>query len=254
MNTTELRARALRTAATAIVGAVCAAGCASSGSSAAAPSGHGNPGFNPKRFGADSDRVDNPYFPLPPGRTLTYSGNEGGRPAQDIFTISHKTKVIAGVRAAVVNDRVIHGGRVTERTHDWYAQDRSGTVWYLGEATAELDAHGKVKTTEGSFEAGRDGAKGGIFMPANPQIGQSFKQEDFKGQAEDRFRILSLSETIATPAASSSQAMLTQETTPLEPGIVDHKYYVQGIGTVLEDTVQGAPPGSERLQLTSIQG
>jgi hypothetical protein len=148
---------------------------------------------------------------------------------------------------------VIKDGRVTERTTDWYAQDKSGTVWYLGEATAELSSRGKVKSTEGSFKAGSDGAKGGIFMPANPQVGQSFKQEDYKGQAEDRFKILSLSATVTTPAASSTQAMLTQETTPLEPGIVDHKYYVMGIGTVLEDTVQGVPPGSERLQLVSIQ-
>jgi hypothetical protein len=224
-----------------------------SGSATAAHSKHNGPGFNPNHFGRHSNRVDNPWFPLPPGRTLVYSGNEGGTPAQDLFTVTHKTKVIAGVRAAVVHDRVIKDGRVTERTTDWYAQDKSGTVWYLGEATAELSSRGKVKSTEGSFKAGSDGAKGGIFMPANPQVGQSFKQEDYKGQAEDRFKILSLSATVTTPAASSTQAMLTQETTPLEPGIVDHKYYVMGIGTVLEDTVQGVPPGSERLQLVSIQ-
>jgi hypothetical protein len=228
---------------------------AGAGGSAAAASGNqGGPGFNPHRFGAHSNRVDNPWFPLPVGRTLVYTGTEGGKPAQDIFRITHKTKFVAGVRAAVVNDRVIHGGRVTERPRDFYAQDKAGTVWYLGEATAELNAKGKVKSTEGSFEAGKDGAKGGIFMPANPQVGQSFKQEDYKGHAEDRFKILSLAVSVTTPAASSTQAMLTQETTPLEPGIVDHKYYVQGIGTVLEDTVRGVPPGSERLQLTSVQG
>jgi hypothetical protein len=223
------------------------------GSAAATASKNAGPGFNPKRFGHNSNRVDNPWFPLPVGRTLVYTGNEGGKPAQDFFTVTQKTKTIAHVRTAVVFDRVIHSGRVTERTHDYYAQDKSGTVWYLGEATAELDAQGKVKSREGSFQAGRDGAKGGIFMPASPAVGHSFRQEDFKGHAEDRFKILSLMASVSTPASSSQQAMLTKETTPLEPGIVDHKYYVQGIGTVLEDTVAGAPPGSERLELTAIK-
>lgn len=246
-----MRSPARNAIAVALAGAALAAGFGPG--SAAASSKHGGPGFNPNRFGRHSNRVDNPWFPLPAGRTLVYAGNEGGTPAQDLFTVTHKTKLIAGVRARVVHDRVIHGGRVTERTSDWYAQDKSGTVWYLGEATAELNSKGKVISTEGSFTAGRDGAKGGIFMPANPQVGQSFKQEDLKGQAEDRFKILSLSASVTTPAVTSQEAILTQETTPLEPGIVDHKYYVPGVGTVLEDTIQGVPAGSERLQLVSIQ-
>ena len=114
-------------------------------------------------------------------------------------------------------------------------------MWYLGEKTAELNAQGKVTSTEGSFLNGREGAKGGIFMPTHPAVGQSFQQEAFKGQAEDQFRILSLATSITTPAVSSKSAMLTEEKTPLEPGTVDHKYYVQGIGTVKEQQVAGAP-------------
>lgn len=253
-----MRAFALAASAAVLASAAPATGYGSNStpakaSSAAASAKLSNPGFNPNRFGRHSNRVDNPYFPLPRGRTLVYAGKEGGAPAQDLFTITRKTKVIAGVRAAVVHDRVIHSGHVTERTTDWYAQYKSGTVWYLGEATAELNSKGKVTSREGSFKAGQNGAKGGIFMPANPQVGQSFKQEDYKGHAEDRFKILSLAASVTTPGATSQQAMLTQETTPLEPGIVDHKYYVQGIGTVLEDTVQGVPVGSERLELVAIQ-
>ena len=91
-------------------------------------------------------------------------------------------------------------------------------------------------------------------MPAHPAVGQSFQQESFKGQAEDRFRILNLAASVATPAVSSSSAMLTEETTPLEPGVVDHKYYVQGIGTVTEQQVAGAPPGQgESAQLVSFR-
>jgi hypothetical protein len=157
------------------------------------------------------------------------------------MTVTPKVKTITGIRAAVINDRLFLNGQLAERTTDWYAQDKQGTVWYLGEKTAELNARGKVTSTEGSFLNGRDGASGGIFMPAHPAVGQSFQQEAFKGQAEDHFRILSLATSITTPAVSSNSAMLTEETTPLEPGVVDHKYYVQGIGTVKEQQVAGGP-------------
>jgi hypothetical protein len=167
--------------------------------------------------------------------------------------VTRKTKTIAGIRAAVVADRLLLNGVLAERTTDWYAQDRRGTVWYLGEKTVELNANAKVTSTEGSFLNGRNGAQGGIFMPAHPAVGQSFQQESFKGQAEDRFRILNMATSISTPAVSSQSAMLTEETTPLEPKVVDHKYYVQGIGTVKEQQVAGARPGQgEETQLVSF--
>jgi hypothetical protein len=205
-------------------------------------------------FGHDSNRVTNPWFPLARGSVYVYDGQKDGKTARDVMTVTRKVKKITGIRAAVVNDRLYLNGVLAERTTDWYAQDRRGAVWYLGEKTAELNAHGKVISTEGSFLNGRDGAKGGIFMPANPRVGQSFQQESFKGEAEDRFRILDLATGVTTPAVSSQNAMLTEETTPLEPKVVDHKYYVQGIGTVSEQQVAGAPPGqAEATQLVSFQ-
>ena len=205
-------------------------------------------------FGHNSNLVDNTYFPLPRGAVWVYDGQKDGKQARDVMTVTRKVRTITGIRAAVVADRLFLNGRLAERTTDWYAQDKSGKVWYLGESTAELNAMGKVTSTEGSFLNGRAGARGGIFMPAHPAVGQSFKQESFKGQAEDRFRILSLNASITTPGASSQNAMLTEETTPLEPGTVDHKYYVQGIGTVKEQQVAGAPPGkAETSELVSFQ-
>src|SRR5207244_360683 len=118
-----------------------------------------------------------------------------------------------------------------ERTSDWYAQDEQGNVWYFGEDTAELTPSGKVKNTEGSWEAGKDGAVAGIFMPASPAVGQSGLQEYYKGQAEDHFQVLSLTAPVHTPGASGN-ALLTKEWTPLEPNVLDHKYYVRGIGNV----------------------
>jgi hypothetical protein len=242
--------RTIGAAATLAVTATVAAG----GSSEVASAGQGPPAPKASHFGHTSNRVTNAWFPLPRGSTYVYDGQKDGKQARDVMTVTRKTKTIAGIRAAVVADRLFLNGSLAERTTDWYAQDRRGTVWYLGEATAELNANGKVTSTEGSFLNGRDGAKGGIFMPAHPVVGQTGQQESFKGQAEDRFRILSLATSITTPAVSSQNAMLTEETTPLEPGVVDHKYYVQGIGTVKEQQVAGAPAGlGEETQLVSFQ-
>jgi hypothetical protein len=205
-------------------------------------------------FGQNSNLVTNTWFPLARGSVYVYDGQKDGKSARDVMTVTRKTKMIAGIRALPVADRLFLNGVLAERTTDWYAQDKKGTVWYLGEKTAELNAQGKVTSTEGSFLNGRDGAMGGIFMPAHPAVGQSFQQESFKGQAEDRFRILSMATSISTPAVSSQNAMLTQEKTPLEPGTVDHKYYVQGIGTVKEQQVAGfsTPTQAEVTQLVSF--
>ena len=201
--------------------------------------------------GRFSANVTNPWFPLRPGTVFVYTGVKDGRPARDVLKVTHATKVIAGARCRVLDDRLYVSGRLAERTTDWYTQDPKGNVWYYGEATAELDAHGRVTTTEGSWQAGVNGARPGIFMPAHPQRGQSFRQEYYKGHAEDRFRVLRLHAPVSVPSVSSRNALLTQETTALEPGVVDHKYYVRGIGNVKEETVKG---GNERAELVSRTG
>jgi hypothetical protein len=200
-------------------------------------------------FTATSARVNNPWFPLKPGTIAVYAGVKDGLSAVDVFKVTHKTQVIDGVRCVVIDDRLYLAGRLAERTTDWYAQDKAGNVWYFGEATAELNLNGTIKSTAGTFQAGRNGARQGIFMPANPRIGASGQQEFSKGNAEDHFKILSLSAHISAPGGSSRHALLTQETTPLEPGVLDHKTYVRGIGTVLEATIKG---GDERLELVSF--
>jgi hypothetical protein len=195
---------------------------------------------SPGRFGADSARVTNPWFPLPAGRTYVYRGTTDGRPTRDVLKVTRGIAVIDGVRSAVIDDRVYVEGRLTERTTDWYAQDRAGNVWYLGEATAELDRRGNVTGAAGSWRAGRDGASAGIFMPAHPRVGNSFRQEYYKGHAEDHFRILKLTGT----------TLLTEEWSPLEPGVLDHKLYRRGVGTVREESVRG---GAEKLALVSVR-
>jgi hypothetical protein len=226
-----------------VAGLVAGAGAVASGGSAKVLNGKLP---SPAQF---ADRVDNPWFPLRPGTTYIYRGIKDGKRSRDVFKVTRATKMIQGIGATVVSDRLYERGRLEERTTDWYAQDKAGNVWYLGEKTAELDRKGKVKSTEGTWQAGVDGARAGIFMPAHPRVGQSARQEYYKGHAEDHFRVLSLSARAQTPAVSSRHALLTKEWTPLEPGVVDHKLYVRGIGTVREETVKG---GDELNVLVSV--
>src|SRR5262249_39191754 len=177
-------------------------------------------------------RVDNPWFPLIPGTTFVYRGVKDGKTARDVFTVLHATRTIHGVRCTAVSDRLYLAARLEERTTDWYAQDRRGNVWYFGEATAELDRAGHVTSTEGSWLSGRDGARAGIYITARPSVGQSGLQEYYKGHAQDHFAVISTRARVSVPFISSSRAVLTKEWTPLEPGTVDHNYYVPGIGTV----------------------
>jgi hypothetical protein len=189
--------------------------------------------IDPARFGRS---VDNPWYPLRPGTTYVYRGLEQGAVSRDVVTVETRTKTILGVRCVVVHDELSVGGRVVERTDDWFTQDRDGTVWYFGEATAELDAQGHVTSTEGSWQAGVDGARPGIVMPARPRVGQSFRQEYYAGHAEDHFAIVSLTASVQTPYVSSHRAMLTREWSPLEPGVSEQKVYVRGIGLVADRT------------------
>ena len=194
--------------------------------------------------------IDNPWFPLIPGSRYRYEGVKDGNPAIDVMKVTHRIKRILGAPATVVDDRLYEHGKLAEKTLDYYAQDGSGNVWYFGEDTEELDSHGKVTSTEGTWQAGVNGATAGIFMPPHPRVGQAFRQEFYKGHAEDHFKVLSLHAAVNVPFISSTRALKTKEWTPLEPGVIDTKYYVRGIGTVYEATVRG---GDERSRLVSFK-
>jgi hypothetical protein len=155
-------------------------------------------------------RIDNPHFPLAAGSRWVY--REGAQRVE--ITVTNGTKKIEGIAARVVHDVGREDGKVVEDTHDWYAQDAAGNVWYLGEATTEYD-HGKPKTTEGSWEAGVDGAQAGIIMPAEPAVGQSYRQEYYKGHAEDRARVITLNAQVKVPAGRFDDALETEDVAPL---------------------------------------
>jgi hypothetical protein len=147
----------------------------------------------------------------------------------------------------VVHDVVSEDGKPVEVTDDWYAQDSEGNVWYFGENTAEFQDG--EKDTSGSFEAGVDGADAGVAMPAHPEVGLTYREEYYAGQAEDRAKVLSLDEQAEVPFGHFDDVLLTKDYTPLEPDILEYKLYAKGVGQVLAQTVSG---GSEREELVSF--
>jgi hypothetical protein len=193
-------------------------------------------------------RITNPYLPMPPGTTFIYEGEKDGIPAQDVTAITHDTKKIMGVTCTVVWDRAFEDGELVEQTLDWYAQDRLGNVWYFGEDAKELQ-NGQVVSTEGSWEAGVNGALPGIVMLAHPQVRQQYRQEYAPGVAEDMAMVVSLREAASVPYGSFRNVLLTKEWTPLSPGVVEHKYYASGVGLVRGVMVRG---GSEVTELLDI--
>jgi hypothetical protein len=142
---------------------------------------------------------------------------------------------------------VTEDGEPVEITDDWYAQDKDGNIWYLGEATAEYE-NGKVTTRAGSFEAGRDGAQAGVIVPAKPEPGLTYRQEYYKGEAEDEGSIVSLDEQAEVPFGHFRNVLMTRDTNPLEPKVLEFKFYARNVGPVLAVSVSG---GSDREELLS---
>jgi hypothetical protein len=197
-----------------------------------------------------SARVDNPWYPLLPGSVYVYRGFKGRQPSRDVLTVTHRTTTIDGASCVVIQDRLYLNRHLGEKTIEWYGQDKQGNVWYFGENTEELDKTGRITTRSGSWRAGVDGARPGIYMYATPKVGQSARQEFYKGEAQDQFQVLSLHATVKVPYTTSTQGLLTKEWSPLEPGVLDHKIYLYGVGDVLEETMKGAP---EKAVLVSFR-
>jgi hypothetical protein len=204
-----------------------------------------DPVIDPSNFVA---RVDNPYFPLRPGTTFIYEGRTAEGFEHDEFAVTHNTRVILGVTCVEVRDRVMTDGELTEDTLDWFAQDRDGNVWYFGENTQEFE-DGLITTIEGTWMAGVNGDKPGIIMKAHPAIGDFYRQEFSLANAEDFAETLSLTESVSVPAGSFHHCLKSQETTPLETDLLEHKFYAPGVGNVLTvDATTG-----DRVELAQVR-
>ena len=196
------------------------------------------------------DTIDNPYYPLPVGRTLVYRGVRDGQTQVDRVTVTDKTKVIGGVTATVVRDVAKHGTTLLEATNDWFAQDVDGNVCYLGEDTKAYLANGQVDTS-GSWEAGVNGAVSGVIMEADPQVPDSYRQEFLVGEAEDTAWIVGRGGPLTIPYGTVHNVLTSLEHTVLEPDVVDKKVYAPGLGIVLEQALAG---GQEVARLVKVTG
>ena len=188
-----------------------------------------DPVIDPANF---VDRIDNPYFPLQPGTTFIYEGQMPGGFERDEFAVTHNTRVILGVTCVEVHDSVFTDGVLTEDTLDWFAQDRDGNVWYFGENTHELE-DGLITTIEGTFMAGVNGDKPGIIMKAHPAVGDFYRQEFSLNNAEDFGETLSLNEVVTVRFGTFNHCLKSEETTPLEPDLLEDKFYASGVGNIL---------------------
>lgn len=201
------------------------------------------PVIDPARFVSS---VDNPFFPPTPGVTYVYETPDGSERVET--SVTHDARVILGVTCVVVVSEETEKGNLVEKTFDWYAQDVEGNVWYFGEDSREY-RDGEVVGTSGSWQAGVDGAMPGIIMKGSPKKGEAYRQEYYKGEAEDMGEVVSLHESASVPYGSFDDALMTRDWSPLEPGSLEHKYYARGVGLILE--VEGDDE-LDRVELVSV--
>ena len=194
--------------------------------------------------------VRNPYFPLRRGLVFRLRGTDEGEHFREVVRVTHRKKRIEGIRATVVKDVVRRrDGTLAEKTHDWYAADARGNVWYLGEATATYDEHGNIESREGSWQAGRKGARAGIIMPAHPRTTDAFRQEFWRGHAEDQAWLVQRGFKTKVPYGTVKRSLRSLEWSRLEKRVVSMKIYGPGLGIVMEKDLSG---GSEVFRLVSV--
>jgi hypothetical protein len=229
-----------------IVAVTCAIGIALAepvSASQGLPRGSEPVDLDPAQF---TTAIDNPYWPMRPGTRWTYHESDGADVLEVVVVVTRATKRVAnGIRARSVRDTVRRNGEIVEDTVDWYAQDRAGNVWYLGEDTAEFE-HGEVTSRAGSWEAGVDGALPGVALPAHPRAGMRYRQEYAADRAEDNGAVLSTDEMADVPLGHFADVLLTKDTNALEPKVLEYKFYAKGVGPILTLDVSG---GSGREEL-----
>jgi hypothetical protein len=203
--------------------------------------------LDPANFSAD---ITNPYWPMRPGTRWTYRTVEADEPPQEIvIVVTTDTKKLAnGITARVVRDTARSKGQIIEDTLDWYAQDADGNVWYLGEQTAEFEK-GKIVSRAGSWEAGADGAHPGVMLPAQPQVGQKYRQEYKKGEAEDNGEVLATNHLAEVEAGPYKDVLVTMDTSTIEPDVAEYKFYAPGVGPLLALDISG---GAGREELIKV--
>jgi hypothetical protein len=244
-----------RVVAVVCLGALALSGCTGGSTrdpdrtSAALPQGSDPVELDAADFSVD---ITNPYWPMSVGDRWVFEEIDGAGEVQrvEVTVLDETYTVAAGIEGRVVHDLVTGAdGGIVEDTLDWYAQDARGNVWYLGEQTAEYE-NGRIVSTEGSWEAGVDGAQAGIVVPADPEPGVAYRQEYLAGEADDQAVVLSVSEQVESPSGTWTGALLTRDTTPLQPEIAELKFYAPGIGPVLVVQTSGGDSREALVETT----
>jgi hypothetical protein len=193
--------------------------------------------------------ITNRWSPMTPGTSYVSYGVQGGRFSLDSTTVLSRTRLIDGVRCRIERDDGYLNGTLVERSYDYFAQDHQGNVWYYGE-----DSYARLGSTlrrnSDSWLSGIDGAKPGIIMKAHPTGSKPYDQEDWAGKAEDRARVIGYLSSLTVPRGTYQHVLETEEFSPLEPGIVERKYYAAGIGFIESVTTRGPV---ETLDLVAIR-
>jgi hypothetical protein len=206
------------------------------------------PVFEAKNF-LQPTTINNRYFPLVPGTTFVYEATQG-KHEHDEFVVTHETRKILGVDCVVVHDTASVGGQVIEDTFDFFAQDKDGNVWYMGEDTKQF-SKGVQTGTEGSWQAGVNGAMPGFVMEARPVVGDAYRQENSPGVAEDNAQVAALNGSVTVPYGSfPTNVLVTNEWSPLEPKVTEEKDYALDVGLVRTTTIKGG--GGESVLVAII--
>jgi hypothetical protein len=203
-----------------------------------------NPRINPADFVAE---INNKYFTLKPGKKFSYRNSAGTERVEQVVT--RETKKVMGVTTIVVRATEWKHGVLAEDTRDWYAQDKDGNVWYFGEAVDNY-TKGQLTNHDGSWEAGVDGAQPGIIMLAHPRLGETYRQEYYKGKAEDMGSVVGLDKKVKTAAGTFDNCLQTKDWTPLEKQSEEHKYYCPAVGFVVLEV--SPKPRRVKMELVGV--
>ncbi len=230
----------------AIVGVIFISGCVQTPKTTQTGTEEYNPILTQSNFVSE---INNPYYTLTPGITFTYISKTDEGTEKNIVVVTDQKKEILGIKTTVLWDRVWLNDELIEETYDWYAQDKEGNVWYLGEYSKEYE-NGKVVSTAGSWEADVDGAKPGIIMEAHPQAGDSYRQEYYKGEAEDMADVVALGETVTVPYGTFKNCLKTRDWSKIDPNLNEYKYYCLDVGNVVLEVVVDS---GERVELMNVK-
>jgi hypothetical protein len=184
-----------------------------------------------------ASRGENPYFILQPGYRLVYEGQEDGEHVLLVITVSDRTLRIGNVETRIVVERETHDGELAEVSRNYFAIcKQTNSVFYFGEDVDNYE-NGKIDNHGGSWRAGVGGAKPGLIMSGTILLGGRYFQELAPDVALDRAEIVALDATVTTPLRTFRRVLKIRETTPLEPGAVEFKFYAAGVGLIKDDVL-----------------